>query len=71
MKITTYEAIVENGQIKLSESVRLPEHAKVYIVVPGVEETTQLHMRSPCLAQPGRAIDFAMDVAEEPQDAGL
>ena len=34
MKVATYEATVENGQIRLSEPVRLPEHAKVFVVVP-------------------------------------
>ena len=37
MKIATYGATVENGQIRLSEPVRLPERAKVFVVVPGVE----------------------------------
>lgn len=71
MKITTYEATVENGQIKLSEAVSLPERAKVYVVVPGVEAASGFHVGSPRLAQPERAADFAMEVAEEPRDAGL
>jgi len=29
-----YEGTVENGQIKLSEDVRLPEHTKVLVLVP-------------------------------------
>jgi len=37
MKIITCEATVENGQIKLPETVHLPEHTRVYVVVPGVE----------------------------------
>ena len=32
MKVATYEAVVENGQIELSEPAVLPEHAKVYVV---------------------------------------
>ena len=42
MKILTYDAIVERGEVKLSEPVRLPEHAKVYVVVPGIEEGFKL-----------------------------
>jgi len=38
MKTTTYEATIENGQIKLPDTVRLPEHAKVLVVVPLPEE---------------------------------
>ena len=47
MKIATYEATVENGQIKLSEPVRLPERAKVYVVVPGVEDALSFTSRVP------------------------
>ena len=32
MRVETYEAIVEDGQIKLVEPAHLPEHAKVYVV---------------------------------------
>ncbi len=71
MKIMTYEATVEDGQIKLSEAVRLPEHARVYVVVPGVEEVPGFHVGGPRLAQPERAADFTKEVVEEPQDAGL
>jgi hypothetical protein len=71
MRVTTYEATVENGLIKLSEPVRLPEHAKVYVVVPGAEAVPRLHVGSPRLADPERAADFTMDVAEESRDAGL
>jgi hypothetical protein len=34
MRLETYEATVENGQIKLTAPVRLPQHAKVYVIVP-------------------------------------
>jgi hypothetical protein len=71
MRVTTYEATVENGQIRLSEDVRLPEHAKIYVVVPGVEEAIAFHVGSPRLARPDVAGDFAKEVAEEPPDAGL
>jgi hypothetical protein len=71
MKIATFEATVENGQIKLSEPVRLPERAKVYVVVPGVEETPRIHVASPRLARPEQAVDFVKEVTPEPRDAGL
>ena len=69
MKIATYEATVENGQIKLSEPVRLPERAKVYVVVPGVEEAPRFHVASPRLARPEQAVDFVKEVTREPRDA--
>jgi hypothetical protein len=34
MKTTTYEGTVENVQIKLSDTVHLPDHTKVFVVVP-------------------------------------
>jgi len=63
MKVTTYEATVEDGQIRLSEPVRLPEHTKVFVVVPGVEETRPLRVASPRLARPEQAADFDKEVA--------
>ena len=71
MKVATYEGTVVDGQIKLDEAVRLPEHARVYVIVPGVKEVTRIHVGSPRLAQPRRAADFTMEVTEEPHDAGL
>ena len=38
MKATTYEATVENGQIKLLDTVHLPEHTRVFVVVPLTED---------------------------------
>ncbi len=37
MAISTFEGIVENGQIRLRDDVTLPEHTKVYVVIPDVE----------------------------------
>jgi hypothetical protein len=71
MKVIAYEATVENGQVKLPEAVHLPDRSRVYVLVPGVEEFRVFHAGSPRLAQPERAGDFTMAVAEEPRDAGL
>ena len=40
-------------------------------ILPGVEQVPRLRVGSPRLAEPERAADFTMDVAEEAQDAGL
>ena len=71
MKVTTYEATVENGQVKLPESVRLPEHALVYVLLPGLEENSTIHSRSPRLKHPEQAAEFVMVVTEEKPDATL
>jgi hypothetical protein len=64
MKVLTYEAVVERGEVKLPETVRLPEHAKVYVVVPGVEDRPPSIMRTPHLLRPEQAADFAMEIVE-------
>ena len=70
MKITTYEGVIENGQIKFSEEVDLPEHAKVYVVVTGVADNPnprlKIQMSSPRLARPDDAAFFTKEVSEEP-----
>ncbi len=71
MRVATYEATVEDGQIKLTEPVQLPEHAKVYVVVTGIEEFPRVRMLSPRLADPSQAGDFAKEVSEESPEARL
>jgi hypothetical protein len=62
MRVTTVEGTVENGQIRLPAHVRLPENAKVYVVIPGVEERPAAYVGSPRLAHPEQAIDFEKEV---------
>lgn len=64
MKVLTYEAIVERGEVKLTESVRLPEHARVYVVVPGVENLPPSRIETPRLLRPEQVSDFAMEILE-------
>lgn len=66
MRVTTVEGTVENGQVKLPADVRLPENAKVYVVVPGIEERAALYIGSPRLAHPEQAVDFEKVVEENP-----
>ena len=39
MQVTTFQGEIENGQVRLTSDVRLPDKTKVYVVVPGFEET--------------------------------
>lgn len=71
MAIFTVEGIVENGQIRLPDHVMLPEHTKVYVVVPDVETAPQAHIYSPRLVHPEQAIDFAKETIEVSADAEL
>lgn len=68
--VTMLEGTVENGQIKLAESITLPERTKVYVVIPGLNTMPVVRIASPRLANPEQASDFVMHV-EDGSDAGL
>lgn len=70
MKVTTFEGIVENGQVRLPPDVRLPEKTKVYIVIPDLETGGAAYVGSPRLAHPEQAMDFEKEVVQEMDDAG-
>ena len=65
MKVLTYEAVVERGEVKLPKTVRLPEHARVFVVVPGVEELPPSMIQTPRLLRPEQVSDFAMEILED------
>jgi len=71
MRVTTFEGTVENGRIRLPATVRLPERAKVYVVIPDVEVQTVAYIGSPRLVHLEQAADFKKEVVEELDDAGL
>lgn len=71
MKVTTFEGIVENGQIRMPAGVRLPEKAKVYVVVPDLEMCPVAYIGSPRLLHPEQIADFDKEVVEVAQDANL
>jgi len=64
VSVEAIEGYVENGQVRLPPNTRLPEHAKVYVVVPeaatgngstfaDVSKPRKIvHLRSPRLADP-------------------
>lgn len=71
MSISTFEGIVENGQIRLCENVKLPENGKVYIIIPDFDPPPQAHVSSPRLVHPEQASDFTKQIIEEAADAEL
>ncbi len=71
MSVTTIEGVVENGQIRLPSSVRLPEKAKVYVLIPDVSVSPVSYVGSPRLIHPEQAADFQKEVVEESSDASL
>ncbi|MEP7342097.1 MAG: hypothetical protein ABI977_30480 [Acidobacteriota bacterium] len=74
MRVATYEAVIENGQVRLPIEIHLPEKAKVYVVVPDVPDLDARHVAriaSPRLAHPGQAAYFEKEVVEEDFDAEI
>ncbi|HEY0459252.1 MAG TPA: hypothetical protein VGC97_08970 [Pyrinomonadaceae bacterium] len=67
MQITTIEGIVKNGQIHLTEDIKLPESTKVYVVVPNLERRTARIM-SPRLVDKTRLKDFEREIIEIEDD---
>jgi len=65
MQVRTFEGVVENGQIRLTTKVRLPEKTRVYVVVPDFEAKKVVHVFSPRLAHPEQAAEFAKQVVED------
>lgn len=71
MGVLTIEGIVDNGQIKLTSDVHLPDHIKVYVVVPDMKIEPSVHLFSPRLKNPEEVAEFEMEVVEESSDASL
>jgi len=62
MSVTTFEAIIENGQVRLPEEVVLPERQIVFVVVPGTAEPTTRNFPSLQVTNPVDAKQFEMTV---------
>ena len=63
MSISTFEGIVENGQIRLRDNLTLPEKTRVYVVIPDLKAAPpKARVYSPRLVHPKRADDFAKQV---------
>lgn len=71
MGVVTVEGIVEHGQIRLPENLKLPDNTKVYVVVPDLEIEHVAHLTSPRLVRPEDAADFVLEVSESEPNAGL
>ncbi len=66
MQITTIQGIVKNGQIQLPENVKLPEMAKVYVVIPPTETVKKI--MSPRLVNKADAKSFEKIVEVDVDD---
>ena len=57
MQVTTFQGEIENGQVRLTTDVRLPDKTKVYVVVPEFDESVN-----------DRKFDLAEMVSRMPAD---
>lgn len=66
MTVVTYEGVVEKGKIRLKAGVKLPENAKVYVVVADLQldEKKAIRMLTPRLANRKQAADFKMTMTK-------
>ena len=71
MPVLTFEGVVENGQIRLSTNVRLPDKTKVYVVIPDFETNQVVRIFSPRLVHPEQAADFKKEVIEVDPNASI
>jgi hypothetical protein len=71
MSVTTFEGVVEDGQIRLNPDVRLPDKARVFVIVPEMQIEPAARIFSPRLVHPEQVVDFQMEIFEETSDAGL
>lgn len=62
MAVSTYEGVVERGQIRLCDDVSLPENARVYVVVLEAAAVSKTHIYSPRLADSEQAAQFTKQV---------
>lgn len=73
MTVKTYEGVVEKGKIRLKAGVKLPENAKVYVIVPDskVDKKKVVKVLSPRFVRRGDAARFEMTVTKEKPNARL
>ena len=57
MPVATFQGTIENGQVRLPANVNLPEKAKVYVVVPDLEQNAT-----------GKKFDLAEMISRMPPD---
>jgi hypothetical protein len=65
MAVTTFEAVIENGQVRLPPGVVLPERQTVFVVVPDATSPEARTVPGVRLADPTDAAKFEMKVTWE------
>lgn len=71
MPMQAIKGVVENGSIRLTEGVSLPENAEVFVIVADASGSSLAQIHTPRLANPQQADDFRKQVLEIPRNAGI
>ena len=66
MTIKAYEGIIKNGRVELKSDIPLPDRTRVYVIIPEAGVVGIARVPGPRFAQSEEAVDFEMEVAEEP-----
>lgn len=64
MSVSIYQGIIENGQIVLIDTIKLPEKKNVYIVIPDFDEKPSKRIFSPRLVNQESLRDFVKTVED-------
>ena len=67
MTILTYEGVVEKGKIRLKPGVKLPENARVYVVVADAQKAKTkktVRVLTPRLVKRKQTVNFKMQVSK-------
>ena len=71
MPIHAIKGIVENGKVRLTENISLPENANVYVIVENSSQSLSAQIRTPRLANPKQAADFRKQIVEISDNASI
>jgi hypothetical protein len=66
-----YEAICEEGVIRLANGMTLPDHTRVVVLAQVGMDAAVFRISSPRLVNRAQAADFVKEVVEESADATL
>ena len=71
MSVAALEGVVIEGQVHLAAPLRVPDHTRVYVIIPEATSGGESRIVSPRLLHPEEVADFRKEVIEEPLDANL
>lgn len=71
MSVITLEGIVRDGQIRLEGDVRLPENAKVYVIIPEAGSSQKVRVASPRLVHRDQLKEFQMEIGDEDSKSSI